>query len=159
VSDTHPGMAAHLARSARQRRAAILAIAVGAGIIAFTYASGEDSPMAPPANSPQPSVTTGASVLGVVVTQPDVLPTAAPASPVTVDDGGDGGDAGDAGDDQPSPTTGGTTATTERPPASLVPPTVIENTTTTTTGSPPPTIDLTTTTEAPSTTTTEPPPG
>jgi hypothetical protein len=143
-------MAEHLARSARQRRVAILAIALGAGAIAFTYAGGDDRPDDSPRGIPAPSVTTDASVLGVVVTQPDTLPDAAPATPATVDD-----------DDGPSATTTpATSATTDRPPASLVPPTVIENTTSTTEGGPPPTIDLsTTTTEDPTTSTTEVPPG
>lgn len=150
LRDTQPVMAEHLARSARQRRVAILGIALAAGGIAFTYADGDDTPGVSPTGSPGSSDATGATVLGVVITQPDALPTAAPASPASVDDAED-----------PSPPSTVGTSVTSRPPASLVPPTVIENTTSTTDGGPPPTVDLSTTTstEPSSTTTTEVPPG
>ena len=150
MRDTRPVMAEHLARSTRQRRVAILSIALAAGGLAFAYAGGDDSADLSPNSVTEPSVTTGASVLGVVVTQPDALPTATPASPALVED---------SEDSSPRPSVA-TTDTTDRPPASLVPPTVIENTTTTTERTPTPTIDLSTTTTEPSTTTTtEVPPG
>ncbi|MGH9274739.1 MAG: hypothetical protein ACRDZU_08845 [Acidimicrobiales bacterium] len=136
-------MAASLARSARQRRAAILSIALAAGGIAFVYATGDDGG---PDDGPGAPATSGASVLGVVVTQ-DALPIAPPASPATFSDS-----------DDASTTLQPPSSSTSRPPATLVPPTVIENTTSTTRSTTPSTIDLSTTTTEP-TTTTEIPPG
>jgi hypothetical protein len=142
----------------RQRHAGILVCALGVGLVAFTFLDG-DSPSVSLDRRPPTSATSEASVLGVVITQPETtsLPAAAPASPVEI---------------RPTPTsTRRATTTTARPdetsttaPATsstdptLIDPTVIENTTTTTDAPPPTTIDLgTTTTAAP--TTTEPPPG
>ena len=148
MSDTHPQMAVHLSRSAKQRRAAILAMAIAAGGIAFTYASGDDGASGPGDLGPGGTQST-ASVLGVVVTQ-DSLPTAPPASPATIDDEVPSGTS--------ATTRPGTTSTT-RPGPSLIPPTVIENTTTTTDATTPSTIDLSTTSSTEAPTTTEVPPG
>lgn len=146
--------------SRRQRHAGVLLCALGAGLVAFTFVDG-DSPSVSPDPQPARSTTSEASVLGVVITQPEAtsLPTATPASPVEID---------------PAPTTRRAPTTTARPtstststttaPATtspdptLIDPTVIENTTTTTDAPPPTTIDLSTTTTA-GPTTTEPPPG
>ena len=149
MSDTQARMEAHLARSARQRRATILAIAVAAGGIAFIYARGGDGDDHSGSGGLGSSTTSGAQVLGVVVTQD---PIAAPASPATFGDLAEPGDASTT-----TPSRHGTSSTT-RPPATIIPPTVIANTTSTTARTTPSTIDLSTTSTA-APTTTEPPPG
>ncbi len=140
----------------RQRHAGALLCALGVGLVAFTFLDG-DSPSVSLDRQPARSTTSEASVLGVVITQPEAtsLPTASPASPVEI---------------EPTPTRRAPTTTarpasttttsapaTTSPDPTLIDPTVIENTTTTTDAPPPTTIDLsTTTTAAPTTTATTP---
>jgi hypothetical protein len=152
MRDTSGGMeAGRFTR--RQRHAGILVCALGVGLVAFTFIDG-DAPGVSRDPRPARSTTSEASVLGVVITQPEAtsLPPASPASPVEID----------PTTTRRAPTTtarpAGTSATTAPPPATTAPdptlidPTVIENTTTTTEPPPPTTIDLSTTTTAPPTT-------
>jgi hypothetical protein len=145
MRDTRSGMAAHLAPSTRRRSAGILALAAVVGAGAFALAGLRDRPD----RGEAPPTTTGASVLGVVVTPDDALPRALPAAPATFDV-----PAGGAASTTTRPTTAPAPSTTA-PSATLVPPTGIENTTTTT--QTPTTIDLSTTSTTEPTSTTQPP--
>ena len=140
-----------MARSARRRQAGILVIALGVGVLGFAFLGGDDPQRVPDAPDQARSISSEASVLGVVVTPDSAPPTAPAASPATFD-----GPArrSSATSGAPAPTVTSTTT----PSASLIAPTAIENTTTTTERPTPTSIDLsTTTTTEPTTTSTEPP--
>ena len=76
------GMADHMARAQRRNRGALLLVALGIGLMAFTVVDANSGHDSLDTSSPD---TSSPTVLGAVVTRPADAPTAAAASPAPLE--------------------------------------------------------------------------